>query len=568
MSVNRGMIGLFIWALAMPVLTAACGDDGTGPEGPPTLSAVSPSEGTAGTEVRITGTNFRDGLTVEVGSWASPSATIVNGEVFAIIPDEVEADATYDVTVRNPGGGNATLAAAFTTVAPVLSFVNGATLPSGNGGSTVIIEGDHFGDAQGVGNVFFDNGSGSTIAATVSSPQDWTNQFILATVPAGAGSGPVFVETATGVSASLPFTLSQNAVFSPSTIDWTATTPLPAPVSGHAAAIASFLEADSSVTRRVYSTGGSEADSVPVTTTRLSTIQADGTLGAWSDAGDLASSVSHHGVVAATPFNSRVPGSGRIFVLGGIETKDGQPTATVSSIELNADGSLGASSAAPDLPQPLHSMGAVLFRSTIYVAGGATTDHAPVTTVYRATIDSLGALGAWEELTAFPSARAHHALTLFGATLYVVGGETAATDPEDGTLSGGSRTDEVLTGRLDLRTGELASGWSVSASSLGKTRTKHSALAMGGTLFVTSGLYSAANTGSSENTAAAIQPDGSLASFGGATGSNTLLSVGGVNLFNQAAVTYVDASGVAHVMVLGGDSVNDPGTKSDGVIFY
>jgi hypothetical protein len=30
----------------------------------------------------------------------------------------------------------------------------------------------------------------------------------------------------------------------------------------------------------------------------------------------------------------------------------------------------------------------------------------------------------------------------------------------------------------------------------------------------------------------------------------------------------VDASGVAHVMILGGDDVNDPGTKSAKVMFY
>ena len=242
--------------------------------------------------------------------------------------------------------------------------------------------------------------------------------------------------------------------------------------------------------------------------------------------------------------------------------------ATVRAIELNADGTLGAETSATSLPEPLHSLGAVLFRSTIYVAGGATTDNAPVTSVYRAEIDSLGVLGAWEALAPLPSARAHHGFTIFGASLYAIGGDASAVDPEDGALNGGARTDELLAGRLDLRTGDLQAGWTIGASSLGKTRSKHSALAMGGTLFVTSGLYSAANTGSSENTAAPINPDGSVGSFGGATGSNTLLSVGNLNLFNQAAVTYVDASGVAHVMILGGDSVNDPGTKSPNVIFY
>jgi hypothetical protein len=101
-----------------------------------------------------------------------------------------------------------------------------------------------------------------------------------------------------------------------------------------------------------------------------------------------------------------------------------------------------------------------------------------------------------------------------------------------------------------------------------KTRSKHEALAAGGSLFVSSGLYNAAGNGSSENIHATINPDGTLGSFNGATGSNTLESVGGVNLFNTRGITYVDGDGVAHVMILGGDNVNSPGNKSDKVIFY
>ncbi len=101
-----------------------------------------------------------------------------------------------------------------------------------------------------------------------------------------------------------------------------------------------------------------------------------------------------------------------------------------------------------------------------------------------------------------------------------------------------------------------------------KSRSKHVSLAAGGSLFVSSGLYAAAATGSSENSFATINSDGTIGSFGGATGSNTLQSVGGVNLFNTRGIAYVDASGVAHVMILGGDDVSNPGTKSAKVIFY
>ena len=113
-------------------------------------------------------------------------------------------------------------------------------------------------------------------------------------------------------------------------------------------------------------------------------------------------------------------------------------------------------------------------------------------------------------------------------------------------------------------------GWTPQAnpSNLGKARSKHAALVAGGNLFASSGLYSAAKTGSSENTYAQINSDGSIGSFGGATGSNTLQSAGAGNLFNQGAFAYVDGEGVAHVMILGGDNVNDPGQRSGKVFYY
>jgi len=40
------------------------------------------------------------------------------------------------------------------------------------------------------------------------------------------------------------------------------------------------------------------------------------------------------------------------------------------------------------------------------------------------------------------------------------------------------------------------------------------------------------------------------------------------NLFNHVAIGYVDATGVAHVMVLGGDHLNNPGSKQQKMMFY
>lgn len=77
-----------------------------------------------------------------------------------------------------------------------------------------------------------------------------------------------------------------------------------------------------------------------------------------------------------------------------------------------------------------------------------------------------------------------------------------------------------------------------------------------------------AGQGSSENSYAQIFSDGTVDAFGGATGSNTLLSTGGNNLFNQAEISYTDADGMTHVMIIGGDDVKSPGAKQDDVLFY
>ena len=540
-------------------------------DGPaPSIIAVEPAIGTVGTDLRVTGANFRAGATAQIGARAATQVDVASAsELFATVPSGVVAGITYDVTVTNSDGTTITFLQAFTAVAPTLSFVNSATKPSGNSGSTVIVEGAAFGDAQGLGQVLFSDGAGGTVSATIASTADWTDTFIITTVPAGAAPGPMLVETGTGQSESLPFTLTQNATFSPSTIAWTETQALPVAMSGHSATYIPIDDATGATVERVIVVGGTGNDSIPMTSVYYSTIQSDGSVGAWATGTALATGVAHHATVAATPFNSKVPGSGYLYVFGGIEAKGGQPVNSISRIPLNQDGTTGAAVAAGTLPAPLHSFGAVVFRSTIYVAGGATTDDAPVANVYRAVIDTLGNIGTWEALQSLPEARAYHQFIGFGGFLYAVGGDSAAVSVDDANFQqNATKLATVAHARIDLRSGLLSAGWVVSASEMQKSRSKHVALAAGGSLFVSSGLYAAAGTGSSENIFATINSDGTLGSFGGATGSNTLLSVGGVNLFGTRGITYVDASGVAHVMILAGDDVNSPGTKSAKVIFY
>jgi hypothetical protein len=565
---SPGMGPIFLALLAISL--HGCGDDPTKVDGPPpTVIGVSPAQGTVGTEIRISGNDFRIGAAVFVGNHEATSVEVAGAtEAFAFVPEGIVQGETYDVQVRNADGTKNKLASAFTAVAPELDFVNAATKPSGNPGSTVILEGDAFGDLQGSGTIEFSDGAGGSIVAPVAAADDWTNTFIVTTVPSSAQSGPVLVTTATGVSNALEFTVTQNAAFSPSTINWTETTPIPDPLSGHSAVYVPIDDATGTTVQRAYVVGGTLLDGTPTGQIHHSRIQAGGGLDPWMSTTSLPEPRAFAASVAATPFNSKVPGSGRVFVLGGIG-EGGGPTATALVMEMDPEGNLTSVGESTPLPTPLHSAGAVVFRSQIYLAGGATEGDIPVASVYRAAIDTLGGLGPWEALPSLPAARAYHGFQTFGGYLYAIGGEAGAVGPHGGLdAAGQSRLDGVRYVKINLRTGDLLGAWIENPSRLGKARSKHSALVAGGNLFVSSGLYSAAKTGSSENTYAQINPDGSVSSFGGATGSNTLLSAGAGNLFNHAALTYVDGEGVAHVMVLGGDDVNAPGERSRKVFYY
>ncbi len=75
---------------------------------------------------------------------------------------------------------------------PFLGAVNGALSPGGAVGSQVILGGLNFGSTQGTSQVLFTNAVGGlTVVGTIASPSDWTDQYIVTTVPAGAFSGAV-----------------------------------------------------------------------------------------------------------------------------------------------------------------------------------------------------------------------------------------------------------------------------------------------------------------------------------------------------------------------------------------
>jgi hypothetical protein len=456
---------------------------------------------------------------------------------------------------------------------PAVTLVNGATMPSGPIGSTVVIQGSNFGTGQAAaaGQVLFTKSTGAPDTATIASPGDWTNGLIVTTVPNGAVTGTLVVKTSGGTSTPFTFTVPAKVGLNPSTINWTSTTALPVGLSGHAVAAATLPGA--AATSVVYVVGGADSSNVPRDSVLYATVSNTGALGSWTKTTGLPAPRAFAAAVVATSTNSAVTGGSYLYVLGGDSTASGKPVQTVYVGTLSASGAVTSWTTTTSLPAATHSLGAVIFDGNLYIAGGSGTGNVPVATVYRVAIQSNGMLGSqWTAEPSLPSARSYFGFGVNGTFLYALGGDNGAVTPNDSSVSATALND-VLYAQIDVHTGDLTTaGWAspLQTNKLKKAVSKHTAVMTGGYVLVTAGLYTGASTGATEETYAQLNNDGSTSPFNGATGSNTISTLCGpnCNIFNHAAAGYLDATGAFHVLVVGGDNVNAPTKKRAGVFYY
>jgi hypothetical protein len=446
---------------------------------------------------------------------------------------------------------------------PVVTQVNGVTEPTGLVGMTVIIEGSSLGDSAR-GKVYFLGNGGARIQAAAARAE-WSNTFIIATVPTGTtDSSKVWVETTGGVSDTISFTLLSGGTFSPSNITWSAASALPQPLEG-LGALAVRIGRGSAKGSWVYTVGGADAQNVAGNAVFRAQVMTNGSLGTWGAMTSQPTPRAYHALVAATPSTARIDTTvaAYAYALGGVDAT-GATVGTVEFTRIGLDGNLSAWQSTTPLPAAVHNAGAVVFRGFLYVAGGASNTNQPTASAYRAEVHADGTLGSWQSVGSLPNPTAYHSMVSFGPYVYVVGGDNGTVAPAVNTMSG-TETNLAYVGRIDMRTGALPSWTAV--NSMGKARSKGAVIAAGGALLATSGLYSG-QAGSSENTYASIGADGALVSWNGATGSNTIDGVLGYALYNTAAVFFVDAQGGGHIMVLGGASRSASPQPSAGVVYY
>jgi YD repeat-containing protein len=158
----------------------------------PNISNISPDSARAGASVTVAGTNFGSvaGRISFNGTNATPSSWS-NTQIIVPVP---AGATTGPVIVTQAGASNS---ASFTVIPP--PAISGVSPASGAVGSQTTISGSGFGIAQGSSSVTF-NGTPAT-------PFNWSDSSIVATIPAGATSGPLVV-TAGGISSnSFTFTV-------------------------------------------------------------------------------------------------------------------------------------------------------------------------------------------------------------------------------------------------------------------------------------------------------------------------------------------------------------------------
>ena len=420
---------------------------------------------------------------------------------------------------------------------PQIQNINSSTTPTSPVNLPIEINGSGFQAAPG--KVVFKQGSIS--ATVVPNSGGWSDTGIVAVVPTGNGSTnftlpgtvSVTVETSGGTSNAVNLNLIQTLSFSPSNVAWTTTLALPKPLTG-LRAIA--VPGATSSTAFAVVTGGFDGTANSNTSYSIN-LNPDGTVGnstniSWTtiQANSLPETRAHHAMAEADPTNSLVATNARyVYVIGGQKLSTDGPGGTDTIFMSTVDPTAGTiptwQALTSTLPQQLLGVSATVYNGYLYVAGGLTTGAPPSNVVYSAPINSDGTLGTWTTATnALPTATAFGSMFAFGGKLYFINGDpNNSTTPNDQD----SGTNNVYYATITRGT---VGPWTLNSSLTSKSRNKGIVFAAFGQVIDGEGIYNG-NPGSSEFERSTVNPDSTLASWNGLTGSQ----VPSANVYNAAA---------------------------------
>jgi hypothetical protein len=247
-------------------------------------------------------------------------------------------------------------------------------------------------------------------------PTKTTAHRALVVVPSGAGAGDLSAVSGGQTLGPLSFRAS---AFTPALIDTrvrpdqTSYARRPSHLAAARARFSLFTVGDF-----LYALGGEDASGQPIASLERARREADGSLSSFVPVGGAALGEPRAGAAVVGVADS-------VFVIGG-SVAGGATSGTVESASLDADGTLGAFSTAGSLLTPRSDAAAVIAGDSLYVIGGRDADGAPLASVERARFQPDGTLGPFSAASALATARAGASCAVVGETLWVAGGEGAA----------------------------------------------------------------------------------------------------------------------------------------------
>lgn len=265
-------------------------------------------------------------------------------------------------------------------------------------------------------------------------------------------------------------------------------------------------------------------------------VTADGNLGTWTAGAALPAPRAR----AAVAFLG-----GQVYVIGGADAS-GAPTDTVYVGTPDSSGAVPSWTASDtlELPAPRDGATVAVAGDGLFLVGGRDASG-PTATVWKATLDTTGALQAWKPTTSLPAARTLSGAVIEGAFIYVLGGADAK-----------GATDTVFRGDVASSgtNGTAVSRWAVAGGTaqLPKPRTDASVFTANGTIYVIGG--SDGSKPQSQLYWAAPDASGNIASWSHLAQSDLPAAAA---ISGAAAI----ASG-SHAFLVGGQTLSGPTTSS------
>lgn len=435
---------------------------------------------------------------------------------------------------------------------PRIDYVDGAIEPLLVRAASAVIEGFGFGDTQGSGTVTFTRTGGGVVAATVA-PGGWSDRSIRTVVPDSAASGTLTVTTAAGGALSSTVHVLPHVVFDPATLSWQARTAFPRAPVGVALTVGT-APAGGTLRVTLYAAGGAEplgGDSamVPDSGVFVARTAPGGPIGLWTRPHDLPAPRAFATAAVANRYNSRHDG-GALYVIGGIDSS-GRAHATVYQAPVEADTAVGPFTTIEPLPAPVAGAIAVVRRGRIYVLGGADALGRPQSNVYVGRVRVDGHIDGWYIQPALPTPRAYGGGIVLDSRVAAFGGIADSAPLGGGLAAALPRLAEGDTARVSLASGFFTGAWASAGALLPEGRSQFATLALGDVALVVGGMYGSVSGNAAETLVASVGGD-SLSAFAGPVGVNTIAGLGGGTLIGPVGVSWQDADGSYHGIVVGG----------------